>query len=88
MNGNSSEHLRDKYEIRNLRKHNKMFGLANGEAWSGHKLLIDFLDHMFNEAISVPAKLQKPVSLRLSMQSARSKDPSTNTLQRICHMAG
>jgi hypothetical protein len=39
-----------------------MFGLANGEAWSGHKLLIDFLDHMFNEAISVPAKLHKPVS--------------------------
>lgn len=85
MNGSSSEHLRDRDEVRRLRKQNKMFGLANGEAWSGHKLLVDFLDHMFNGTIAVPAKLENPVS-EIARCTARSKNSSTNMSRRICHM--
>jgi hypothetical protein len=62
MNGLPSESLRDLSNIRHQRELNKMFGLHNGETWSGYKLLVDFLDNTFNGAIPAIAKLEKPVS--------------------------
>ncbi|EMD95303.1 hypothetical protein COCC4DRAFT_150606 [Bipolaris maydis ATCC 48331] len=60
MNGLPNENLRDLSFIRKQRESNKMFGLSKGEKWSGYKLLVDFLDSMFNRAIPALAKLEKP----------------------------
>ncbi|KAJ5021915.1 hypothetical protein PSV08DRAFT_213169 [Bipolaris maydis] len=62
MNGLPNENLRDLSFIRKQRESNKMFGLSKGEKWSGYKLLVDFLDSMFNRAIPALAKLEKPVN--------------------------
>jgi hypothetical protein len=62
MNGLPNEELRDLSAIRRERESNKIFGLSKGEEWSGYKLLVDFLDSMFNGAIPALAKLEKPVS--------------------------
>lgn len=62
MNGLPNENLRSLSVIREQRESNKMFGLGRGEEWSGYKLLVDFLDNMFNKAIPALAKLEKPVS--------------------------
>lgn len=62
MNGLPNENLRDLSMIRQKRDTNKMFGLSKGEQWSGYKLLVDFLDSMFNEGVPALAKLEKPVS--------------------------
>ncbi|KAL6167172.1 hypothetical protein ACJQWK_06617 [Exserohilum turcicum] len=60
MNGLPNENLRSLSVIREQRESNKMFGLGRGEEWSGYKLLVDFLDNMFNKAIPALAKLEKP----------------------------
>ncbi|EUC27542.1 hypothetical protein COCCADRAFT_111405 [Bipolaris zeicola 26-R-13] len=60
MNGLPNENLRDLSMIRQKRDTNKMFGLSKGEQWSGYKLLVDFLDSMFNEEVPALAKLEKP----------------------------
>jgi hypothetical protein len=62
MNGKPSEDLRNPAQIRRKRESNKMFGLSNGESWSGHKLLVDFLETMFNDGTPSIVKLEKPVS--------------------------
>ncbi|PZC88059.1 Pkinase domain containing protein, partial [Pyrenophora tritici-repentis] len=60
MNGTPKKELRDVVEIRRLRESNKTFGLDNGGKWSGYKLLVDFLDNMFNANVPASAKLEKP----------------------------
>ncbi|PZD22572.1 hypothetical protein A1F96_11021 [Pyrenophora tritici-repentis] len=60
MNGTPKKELRDLVEIRRLRESNKTFGLDNGGKWSGYKLLVDFLDNMFNANVPASAKLEKP----------------------------
>lgn len=62
MNGWPNEDLRNPDEVRRLRELNKTFGLANGERWSDQKLLVDFLDNMFNVEVPAIVKLDKPVS--------------------------
>jgi hypothetical protein len=54
--------LRNLEEVRRLRESNKTFGLDNGEQWSACKLLVDFLDNLFNVHVLAIAKLEKPVS--------------------------
>lgn len=71
MNGSPNEALRNPVEVRRLRELNQTFGLANGEKWSDQKLLIDFLDNMFNESIPAIAKVDKPVSLPLTARGCR-----------------
>ncbi|KAF1840097.1 uncharacterized protein K460DRAFT_348226 [Cucurbitaria berberidis CBS 394.84] len=66
MNGRTNEKLKDPVEVRRLRKSNKIFGLENGEQWSGFKLLVDFVDSMFNEGVPAIAKLEKPVGAPLN----------------------
>ena len=61
MNGKPSEDLRSPAQIRRKRESNKMFGLSNGESWSGHKLLVDFLENMFNDSTPSIIKLENPV---------------------------
>lgn len=61
MNGKPSEDLRDPAQVRRKRELNKMFGLSNGESWSGHKLLVDFLETLFNDAMPSIVKLEKSV---------------------------
>ncbi|CAN9239675.1 unnamed protein product [Alternaria alternata] len=60
MNGAPKKKLRDLEEVRRLRGSNKTFGLDNGEQWSGCKLLVDFLDNLFNFYVPAIAKLQNP----------------------------
>ncbi|CAN9236270.1 unnamed protein product [Alternaria alternata] len=60
MNGAPKKKLRDLEEVRRLRGSNKTFGLDNGEQWSGCKLLVDFLDNLFNFHVPAIAKLQNP----------------------------
>ncbi|KAF2844489.1 hypothetical protein T440DRAFT_523468 [Plenodomus tracheiphilus IPT5] len=60
MNGSPNERLRDSKQVRRLRESNKTFGLENGENWSDQKLLVDFLDQMFNDSMPAIAKLDKP----------------------------
>ncbi|KAF1363096.1 hypothetical protein EJ07DRAFT_163018 [Lizonia empirigonia] len=60
MNGKPSEDLRNPAQIRRKRESNKMFGLSNGESWSGHKLLVDFLETLFNDSAPSIIKLEKP----------------------------
>jgi hypothetical protein len=62
MNGKLSEDLRDPAQIRRKRESNKMFGLNNRESWSGYKLLVDFLETLFNNSAPSIVKLEKPVS--------------------------
>jgi hypothetical protein len=64
MNGAPKKKLRDLEEVRRLRGSNKTFGLDNGEQWSGCKLLVDFLDNLFNFHVPAIAKLQNPVSIK------------------------
>jgi hypothetical protein len=66
MNGAPKKELRNLEEVRRLRDSNKTFGLDNGEKWSGSKLLVDFLDNMFNKQIPAIAKLEKPVGTDLT----------------------
>jgi hypothetical protein len=62
MEGAPSKHLRDGEYVRRQRELNKIFGLKNGGRWSGYKLLVDFLDDLFNKDRSAIAKLDRPVS--------------------------
>ena len=62
MNSKPSEDLRNPAQIRCKQELNKMFGLSNRESWSGHKLLVDFLETMFNNGTPSIVKLKKPVS--------------------------
>jgi hypothetical protein len=62
MEGASSSSLRDEKYVRRQRGLNKIFKLHNGEKWSGYKLLVDFLDDLFNRDRSAIAKLNRPVS--------------------------
>jgi hypothetical protein len=62
MNGLPKKELRNLEEVRRLRESNKTFGLDNGEQWSACKLLVDFLDNLFNVHVPAIAKLEKPVS--------------------------
>lgn len=61
MKGAPNADLRDVADIRLKRQSNKLFGIDHGEKWSGCKLLIDFLDQLFNEDVSTRAKLNKQV---------------------------
>ncbi len=61
MKGAPNADLRDVTNVRLQRGSNKLFGIDQGEKWSGCKLLIDFLDQLFNENISTDAKLDKQV---------------------------
>jgi hypothetical protein len=63
MRGVPSMNLRDVADIRRNRELNKLFGIDHGERWSGCKLLIDFLESMFNDATPASAKFEKPVGL-------------------------
>ncbi|KAK7178713.1 hypothetical protein PSPO01_15242 [Paraphaeosphaeria sporulosa] len=60
MEGTASQRLRNIEYIRMQRKANRMFGLENGERWSGCKLLVDFLDDLFNEEKQAVAKFERP----------------------------
>jgi hypothetical protein len=62
MNGKPNKDLRSPAQVRRKRESNKMFGLRNGESWSGYKLLIDFLENMLNESTPSLIKLEKPAS--------------------------
>lgn len=62
MEGAPSKHLRDGTYVRHQRELNQIFGLKNGGGWSGHKLLVDFLDDLFNKDRSGIVKLDRPVS--------------------------
>lgn len=69
MNGLPSEGLRDLRNIRHHREHNRMFGLEDGEKWSGNKLQVDFLDNLFNGGVPANAKLERPVSTDRAYQT-------------------
>jgi hypothetical protein len=68
MNGCPSEALRNPVEVRRLRESNKIFGLENGEKWSDQKLMVDFLDNLFDMSVSAVAKLDRPVSVSFSCE--------------------
>jgi len=80
MSGSPNERLRDPIRVRQLRDSNKTFGLENGEEWSHQKLLLDFLDQMFNDSIPAIAKLDKPVS-----DHYQRDPPSLPTQASVCH---
>ena len=61
MKGAPNADLRDIADVRLKRRSNKLFGIDQGEKWSGCKLLIDFLDQLFNEDVPTAAKLNKQV---------------------------
>lgn len=66
MEGTPSKHLRDSKHVRRQRELNKIFGLKDGGSWSGFKLLIDFLDDLFNDTRPAITKLDRPVSILLA----------------------
>lgn len=62
MEGTPRKELRDAAFVRRQRESNKIFGLSEGSRWSGFKLLVDFLDDLFNASKPAIAKLDRPVS--------------------------
>jgi hypothetical protein len=62
MNGTPWKEIRDISFVQQQRAMNKVFGLEPADKWSGHKVLIDFLDELFNAAKPAIAKLDKSVS--------------------------
>jgi hypothetical protein len=68
MNGSPSEALRNPVEVRRLRESNKIFGLENGEKWSDQKVMVDFLDNLFDMSVSAVTKLDRPVSVSFSYE--------------------
>ena len=65
MNGRPCKEFRKPGFVRSKRASNKIFGLQNGEEWSGCKLLVDFLDELFDSKPAI-AKFNRPVSQILS----------------------
>ena len=64
MAGRPCQELRDHQLVHQQRKEHKMFGLQDehSQRWSGNKLLVDFLDNLFNQTKPSIAKLDRPVS--------------------------
>lgn len=62
MNGHPNKQLREPSFVQQQRESNKIFGLEHGEKWSGYKLLVDFLDELFNESKPAISKFDRPVS--------------------------
>ena len=62
MNGQPSRKLRDATFVQKKRETGKIFGLDDGERWSGAKSLIDLLDELFNEEKPAISKFDRPVS--------------------------
>ncbi|KAF3032317.1 hypothetical protein E8E12_001441 [Didymella heteroderae] len=85
MNGKPSEDLRDPAQIRRKRESNKMFGLSNGESWSGYKLLVDFLETLFNNSTPSIVKLEKPHPYVLQQPGYRTLTPFLELASLECH---
>jgi hypothetical protein len=63
MNGSPSEALLNPVKVRRLQESNKIFGLEDRETRSDQKLLINFLDNLFNASTAARIKLDKPVRI-------------------------
>lgn len=63
MDGRPNKELRTLSYVLEQRKTRKMFGLTNGDKWSEFKLLIDFLEELFNSDKPSIQKFDRPVSL-------------------------
>lgn len=50
-------------EVREARSTNKVFGLANAEKWSACKMLVDFLDDIFDVSRMPDLKFNRPVCI-------------------------
>ncbi|RAQ98954.1 hypothetical protein DDE82_008745 [Stemphylium lycopersici] len=79
MNGVLKKELRNLEEVRRLRAFNKTFGLKNGEKWSGCKLLVDFLDNVFNAHVPAIIKLEKPLAPQMQIGQMLPNEPATGS---------
>ncbi|PVH95421.1 hypothetical protein DM02DRAFT_600866 [Periconia macrospinosa] len=59
MEGSTNKQLRNQEYVQEQRNMNKIFGIKDCDKWSGSKLLVDFLDDLFNQKKPAIAKLDK-----------------------------
>ncbi|KAF2199592.1 hypothetical protein GQ43DRAFT_491301 [Delitschia confertaspora ATCC 74209] len=67
MAGGPSKKIREPGFVQRQRPSRKLFGLEGGERWSGSKLLIDFLDELFNDKPAI-TKSDRPAGPYLNLK--------------------